>query len=367
MTKLRREYHISRLASLARDDGSKLLSILAIVLAATLAQPVRAQAPEIEISGRVQTIFNTTTADSEPRAEWLLRRVRLEAEVTVNDLISGKVQPDFAGGELSLKDAYLKLAFTPAFEVLVGRAHRPFSLLELTSSKRMPPIERGAAIRGVGALEEYELVHGLDYSDRDVGLQVMGAPAGAPLGFEYAVGVFGGPLQGEVGNANTYQLAGRATVQPTEMLKFGLGISNRDFHEVGPGVDETDLTRGNAVEMDLEYGSFGPGFHLLAEVATGELDPARGDDFLGAQTWLAYRHELDNTVVSTIEPTMRVSYGDADLHPTVTTASGGTLLTPGLNLYLGGLNRVMVNYDVWLPAEDGDAEGSFKAMFQLVF
>jgi hypothetical protein len=41
-------------------------------------------------------------------------------------------------------------------------------------------------------------------------------------------------------------------------------------------------------------------------------------------------------------------------------------VTPGINLYLGGQNRVMFNYDFWNPT-DGERQGSFKTQFQLAF
>ena len=68
--------------------------------------------------------------------------------------------------------------------------------------------------------------------------------------------------------------------------------------------------------------------------------------------------------ISTVEPVLRLSHGRVDDGPG---RAGGTLITPGLNVYFGGLNRVMFNYDVWSPRGDGDVERSFKAMFQLAF
>ena len=47
-------------------------------------------------------------------------------------------------------------------------------------------------------------------------------------------------------------------------------------------------------------------------------------------------------------------------------ATGGTLLTPGVNLWLGGLNRLALNYEIWNPL-NGDGAHSFKAMFQMAF
>jgi hypothetical protein len=47
-------------------------------------------------------------------------------------------------------------------------------------------------------------------------------------------------------------------------------------------------------------------------------------------------------------------------------ASGGTLVTPGVNLWLGALNRFSVNYDIW-NSQTGESAQSFKAQFQLAF
>ena len=327
----------------------------------------RANVAEIEIGGRVQTQFNTTTADDEPTGEFLLRRVRLEAKVKVNDLVSGKIQPDFAGDRFSLKDAYLKLTFAPGLQVLAGKAHRPFGLLEQTSSTRMMPIERGARIRGVAALDEYELVNSLRYSDRDIGVQLMGEPEGAPLGFAYAAGVFGGPLQGRVGEEDGYQFAARAAIRPTEQLTLGAGVSNRAF---GRSLGELgyEMERGTALEIDLEYGRFDPGFHVLGELSYGDFDPFLGDSFLGAQAWLGYRTQPLGPVVAGLEPAFRISYGAVDSALPAVDALGGTLWTPGLSVWFGGLNRLQVNYDVWTPALDAaDAQGSFKAQMQMAF
>lgn len=320
---------------------------------------------ELEVGGQVQTQFNTTTVDTEPNAAWLLRRVRLQATVRVNDLVSGKIQPDFAGNRVSIRDAYLKLSFDPGFQLLAGQAYRPFSLLAQTSSARILPVERGARIRGITAIEEQNLVNDLEYGDRDIGLQLMGAPAGAPLGFAYAAGVFQGPLEGGVGNRDSYQLAARATVRPAEIFQLGFGWSSRDFADpLAPEAGAPVLERGNAYELDLEIGSFSPGFHLLGEVAVGDLNPFEDSDFRAAHAWLAYRTGPLGRVSASLEPVFRVSY--ADLEEGVDTA-GGTLFTPGLNVYFGGLNRLMLNYDVWSPDGAADPEGSFKAMFQLAF
>ena len=123
----------------------------------------------------------------------------------------------------------------------------------------------------------------------------------------------------------------------------------------------------NAFEIDLEYGSFAPGFHLLAELSYGDLDPLTGSTFTGAHAWLAYRTGALSSRISAVDPVFRASHAkmnDDEVSPPI---QGGTLLTPGINFYFGPLNRVMLNYDVWMGAGDSPDARSWKAMFQLGF
>lgn len=327
----------------------------------------RVNAVEIGIGGRVQAQLNTTTAESQPDLEMLLRRVRLEAQVRVNDLVSGKVQPDFAGDRVSVKDAFIRLEFSPQLQLLAGQAHRPFSLVELTSSTRMPPVERGARLRGVGVVDHYALVNGLRYSDRDVGLQIMGGFPDDRLRTTYRVGFFAGPLQGQVGSENSHQLAARVSIEPLERVRLGAALSRRDFaRSAADRPSGWDLAPGTAFSLDLEYGSFSPGLHVVAEVAAGDADPFRGDSFLAAQSWLSYRTRALGRADG-LEPLLRLSYGSVDPGDPLLADSGGLLLTPGVNVYLGGLNRMMLNYDLWTPAGGGGRDGGLKLQFQLAF
>jgi hypothetical protein len=326
---------------------------------------LRTTAMEIEFAGRVQTQFATTSVDSLPTGEIFLRRVRLETRGRVNRLVTVKVQAEFASGSAVVQDATVRFDFHPAFGVLAGRAFRPFGLLQQTSSVRILPIERGLRIRGVDGFDGYELMNRLRYSDRDVGFQVYGEPAGAPLGLTYQAGVFAGPLHRQVGAQDSYQLAARATVAPLDRLRAGAGWSARDFAR-SAGPERFELRRGNAFEVDLEYGAFAPGLHLIGELTWGDFDPFAGARFRGGQGWLAYRTTHLSEAVTAIEPVLRASRGAIDRGDGSTDPRGGTLLTPGINVYFGPLNRIMLNFDHWTPA-GGRAEGSFKAQFQAAF
>lgn len=353
-----------------RYPTARVSFALALFLAAPAAAqerggPVlRVNAAELSIGGRVQTQLNTSSVEGVQPSELLIRRARVELAVSVSDRVSGVLVPDFAGDKVSLKDAYLNLALSPGAQLRAGNMKRPFGLLELTSSKRMPVIERGVRIRGLKAADEYSVLNRLDYSDRDIGLQLAGAPKGAPLSPTYAAGVFRGPLHGEVGAQDSYQYAARATIRPLPALRLGAGWSGREFTDsIG---DTPAVRRGNAVEVDLEYGAFAPGLHILAELSTGDLDPFGGSRFRGAQVWLGYRTAALSDLVRAVEPVLRVSQSELD-GPTPSTVSGGALVTPGINVYVGPNDRLMLNYDIWNGADGSSDARSFKAMLQLAF
>src|SRR5690606_6977291 len=110
-----------RYITVIRRSEMKLSGLLPLCAAALLlpvaagAQvAVQSEAVEVTVGGRVQTQFNTTTIYDEAPSELILRRARLELEVRLNDLVVGVLDPEFAGDEVTLKDAYVKLEFSPA-------------------------------------------------------------------------------------------------------------------------------------------------------------------------------------------------------------------------------------------------------------
>jgi hypothetical protein len=340
------------------------------------APPLRftTRAVQVTVGGRVQTLFSTTDVDRAIPALWELRRVRLDFNIVANDLVRARIQPELSGGQVGIRDAFVQLNLSPAAQVLVGQTFRPFSLLGQMSTARILPIERGARIRGLDPLplEHYNLIGSLAYADRDIGLQLRGEPAGAPLGLTYAVGVFNGPLINAAGGRATYQLAARATARLAPDVRLGASWSRRDFGQA-PTEDDPliPLRSGMAWEADLELGNFTRGPHLMAEVVHGTFNPFVDAQrhFRAAQLWAAYRTAARGPAAFQWEPVARVSYGrpDATEGDRAAGRAGGVLLTPGLNFYLGPLNRIMLNYDLWNPHGGGREARSFKAMIQMAF
>jgi hypothetical protein len=324
---------------------------------------------KITFGGRVQTIFNTSSVDDVPAAQTELRRVRLGADFQFGELVHGRIQPEFAGSRVTLKDAYVRLNFHPAAQLWAGQAHRPFGTISPSSTVRIIPIEKGLRIRGVsGAYDEYNLLLNLGYSDRDVGLQLRGEPKDAPLGLSYAAGFFNGPAQALAPEENTWQGVARIAARPASAVRVGVSWSRID-HVLEETEDEPLLTReGQAWAADVELGSDRGGPRLIAEAAYGDFDPFADAKFFGAQGWLAYRTGRVSERIAALEPLLRVSYGDPDVddEAELDGAHGGTLVTPGVNLWLGGLNRFAVNWEVWTP-DEGERVHSVKALFQLAF
>lgn len=322
----------------------------------------------ITFGGRVQTIFNTTSVDDEPATQTELRRVRLEANLQMGRVVQGRLQPEFAGSRVMLKDAYVRLNLAPALQLWAGQAHRPFGVVSPSSTTRILPMEKGLRIRGVSdAWDEYNLLLNLGYSDRDVGLQLRGEPRNAPLGLSYAAGFFNGPARALAPEENTWQGVARVVLRPANGVAVGGSWSRIDFVRT-----EDDIVfeprAGTAWAADVELGSDRGGPHLVAEVTTGDFDPFVDATFWGAQTWLGWRFGRVSSTIAAVEPLVRVSHGDIDPGDTSVPSedTGGTLVTPGVNFWLGGLNRFAINVELWNPAT-GQSVHAVKALFQVAF
>jgi hypothetical protein len=71
---------------------------------------------------------------------------------------------------------------------------------------------------------------------------------------------------------------------------------------------------------------------------------------VGAQAIASYFVATGGARIEGWEPVGRVSWGDPDRG---VAGDEGLLLTPGMNLYFAGRNRLMLNWDVYMPRGDG--------------
>jgi hypothetical protein len=325
-------------------------------------------AADLTITGQLQTQFNTTSAAGEPSSEYLVRRARITAEVRINDVVSGKVEPDFAMGTVRLKDAFVRLTLAPAFRLTMGQQKRPFDLFKLQAATEILVVERLGTIRGVdpcagvgGICAFSQLTQELEYADRDIGVFVDGQDRAG--NFTYAASVTNGTGDNASDENGTKSYTARVSARPLDGTRIAAHVGVHDYRDPIRG-DEYATAFG----ADLEIGDFSPGLHLMAGVVSGDnwrnLTAEGPTPFFATQAIVAYRAPVrGGRPVAALEPVLRLSFGDPDRD---TAADGGWLVTPGAFAYITGRNRLGVNLDIWKP-QVGETEVSLKAQAYLHF
>jgi hypothetical protein len=342
--------------------------------------PVRAT-----LGGRMHYQWNTTSVDqteagsAAPIASstFETRRVRLTVDVQVSDWIRGMFEPEFAMGRLALRNAWVAFEVDSALVVRAGQFKKPFGLVLLTSSARLPVIERGVRIRGLddalrrtadgrlgdirGQLlmgEHFALLETQLYLAYEMGLAVEGRHG--PLG--WSLGVFNGAGPDQRDENDGYSAAGRVTWHASAPIVLGAAWSRRELN--WPTSVSPESRSGTAFAVDAELGTFRRGLWVVAELATGD-NLGTLERFVGAQAIASYFVATGGTRVEGWEPVVRVSWGDPDRSMA---GDEGLLLTPGWNLYFAGRNRLMLNWDVFMPRGDGfETQHAARAQVNLHF
>jgi len=350
------------------------LGVVASLLASPAASQVVTQGDvTIRIVGRMHVQYNTTSVSeaeiaepgvvaSIPGSTFEMRRARIGALISVGDWITGQVEPDFANRELSVRQAWIDVAFSEKLQVRMGQFKKAFSPIQLTSSLETPSIERGLRIRELTSAEdradggygdpvltriagtpvlgeEQDILGMFGYMGFDVGASVRGQQGA----FGWEAGLFNGTGPDALDDTDGKAWAGRLTWKaPVEMpVRVGVSASGSER-----ALDALTVVDGTAFAVDVEVGAFRrPGVHLLAELASGTNLVSR-ERFLAGQTMAAWWVPAHRQRLEGFELTGRASWGDPDR-----TVAGdeGVLLSPGFNLYFGGQTRFMVNWDAYVP------------------
>jgi len=344
----------------------------ALVLAVLLPLPLSAQfevsgrGATLRVGGRLHAQYASSSVDG-TMGDFFLRRARLIVDLTVNDFLSGRVQPDFAGGGAALQDAYATLSFDPGFELSIGQFKRGFDLFELSSSTDLSLIERDGRIAGVGdcgsnrVCSYSRLTEGLEFAGRDQGLRVDGE-----VGSVTYIATFTNGTGINTGDENgSKSVSGRATLAINENVRASGQLALHDYVDPDAGSDNASAL---AFGGDVEFGTWRDGLLVQAGVVVGdnwEADTPSTDapGFLALQGVASFYYPLDNERFNGIEPLFRLSYADPN---TDADDDNGLLLTPGFMAYIMGRSKIGVNVDVYSPAV-GDTEYSFKVQSFLYF
>ena len=347
------------------------LWLLALTAPLILAPPaahaqleISSRSSSIRIGGRAHAQYGASSIAA-AKNDFFLRRVRLLADITVNDLIAARVQPDFAGGKVALQDVYVRLGFSDEFRVTVGQFKRAFDLFEQSSSTDLSIIERDARIEGLssctgvlGVCSYSQFTQNLLYSERDQGIKIDGTSGR----LSYQATLTNGTGINVADENDTKSFSGRLTFAASDNVSFSGQLGVHDY--VNP---DQDNARGVAWSADVEVGTWRDGAHVQAAFVRGDnwksLDSALEEaTFLAAQVVASYYWETEGRVTG-IEPLLRLSVGDPD---TGLNADGGTVFTPGVMFYFQGRNKIGGNLDIYSP-QTGETELSLKVQTFLYF
>lgn len=243
---------------------------------AAITSPLAAQttfhthAAEITIGGRLHTQFNTSSADSEPASDMLVRRARVDALVKINEFLSGFVQPEYAGSRAFLQVAYVRLSFAPAFHAMIGQYKRPFDLFTQTSSTDILVIERTGTIRGVGACSGVggmcsygQFMEKLKLATPDIGVILDGGDRAGR--FSYAVAVMNGAGQNVSDENGTKSYSGRVVIAPSPDVHLSGNLAWHDYVEPSGANGYARVVGG-----DVELGNSTRGLHIQAGAVSGD-------------------------------------------------------------------------------------------------
>jgi Phosphate-selective porin O and P len=348
--------------------AAALLTLMVLPVGLEAQVELRSRAARLTITGRVHTQWNHTSVNSEISSTFFVRRARLTAEIKINDFISGKVQPEYGEGAVSLRDAYVDLTFDPAFRWRIGQFKRPFDRFELVSSTQILVIERAGGVRGVpdcagvgNVCSFSRFTEKLNFSDRDIGFEFLGNVGK----FMWSASVTNGRgPNNRVDENGTKSYSGRLEYRG-DGLTIGGNFGVHDYTNDSTGTDKYAPAFG----VDVDWGQYEqPGVHLKAGFVYGDnwknLTTADPSKFMTTQAIAAYMFGVkDNPFLYGIEPVFRVSYGDPD---TDTAGDDGWLWTPGIAAYFSGRNKLALNFDIWSPATGG-TQWSTKAQVYLHF
>ena len=134
---------------------------------------------KIKVSGYIQAQyqnFEDPTMLAKSQNYFSLRRVRVKFTYEAADGVKFVLQPDFAPGALSLKDAYVVLNdhWTKSFTLWAGKFNRPNYEVEYSSSQRELP-ERSLVIRT------------LYPGERAIGAKLEFNPLNVPIHIQFAI------------------------------------------------------------------------------------------------------------------------------------------------------------------------------------
>lgn len=385
---------------------TRSLRAAALALAGLAPTGLTAQAPNVRVAGRMQAQYRLAGGDSGTSFStavvqngFEIRRLRLQADVRFGDHMLAVIQPSFEMGSLRMRDAYLRVGLAQGLGLTVGQEKSPFQRYELTSSNTLPSVERGVRILGLSGREGLnDILVANGYASHDLGAFVDWTAPDSRIAL--TVGVQNGSRESTADVNNAKSLFGRATVVvltnagDRPALQLGASFASRDRAVCSTCTGTLaffadSVLRTTAFGLDLEWGGFRPGLHVIADFATGDNVPrsfrvnagrnsgnvrstadSNAVTFRAVHVVGAYRLVTgggEARVIKMLEPALRVDLTDPD---TNTDGDGGLLITPAVNVYFANTVVLRAALDVYRydePTGESRTAREFKISWQANF
>ncbi|PCI33059.1 MAG: hypothetical protein COB60_08450 [Flavobacteriaceae bacterium] len=320
-----------------------------------------------------------------------LRRARFFTSGTIYKNVDFKLQVDFAGGEVTLKDAFITLKKLPVGNLRVGHFKEPFRLEALTSSKYFTFMERAT------------LISMLD--ERSSGAMLFDQFSNKKMSWQ--IGVFRGAdasSDKKVANGDyavTARVAGLVLKEDQNLVHLGFGYSYRkpqEDHTYGYKVrPETHISNKYIVTsvldvdninlMNVEAAWVANSFSLQGEFLKAKVNAFVDQDFSSYYLQASYfitgeKRVYKNSLVGfgrvkplknfgdngygALQVALRYSYIDG------LNSDQMSNVTAGINWHLNPATRVMVNYVISNIENTTDYTGNgqfsaFQMRFQIDF
>lgn len=320
-----------------------------------------------------------------------LRRARFFMSGTLYKNVDFKLNVDFAGGEVTLKDAFITLKNLPVGNLRVGHFKEPFRLEALTSSKYFTFMERATVISVL--------------SERSSGAMLFDQFADKKMSWQ--LGVFRGADDSsdkKVANGDyaiTGRVAGLLVKEDQNLLHVGVGYSYRkpqEDHTYGYSVrPETHISNKYIVTsvvdvdninlMNVEAAWVANSFSLQGEFSKIKVNALEDQDFSSYYIQASYfltgeKRVYKNSMVGfgrvkplknfgengygALQVALRYSYIDGMNNDQMSN------VTAGVNWHLNSATRVLLNYVISnienTTAYSGNGKFSaFQVRFQIDF
>ena len=343
----------------------------------------------LKFGGRIMSDYAIWNNGNETFSGTEFRRIRFFNSGKVYDNVKYKLQLDFAGGDVSIKDVYMEVAMPYAGNVKVGHFKEPFRLEALTSSKYITFMERALPIA---------------FSpERNVGVMLHDSFLDDKLSIQ--AGLFREASSGDdVNIEDVRNITTRITFLPinndNNLLHLGAAFSSRsssdDTYSVSSraenhlGTKLLDMDLDNVTEMNLmgaEMAFVMGSFSVQGEYVMNSVEAMEDYSFSGYYGQVSYfltgeKRKYKNSLAGfdRVKPNKNMKEGEGlgafevaaryssmDLSE----AHAGTLndITVGLNWYLNPCTRLMFNYVMGTLDNHGveTTENTFQCRMQIDF